>query len=101
MPRTKEQPIPRSIVVTKDMMQPTLAEAFTRWKELGEYPADAMLCTLVPSWGRVDSRGAESAVRNVHTGETFDGETLETLTHVQVKGAVPSQRYYMILRKCD
>lgn len=97
MPRTKEQPIPRSLVLTADQVKPTLAEAFTRWKELGEYPPDAMLCKL----GGVGPQMDWGRYVNVLTGEVIDGtdESLETLTHIQVKGAIPSQRFFMILRK--
>lgn len=86
----KPQPAgyPKLLVLKPEEMQPTLAEAFARWCETGEYPADSGLFLFV---------GGEMPYQNVLTGALADpGEDWETLTLVKVKG--DKKNSWMILR---
>lgn len=91
MKSPKKDVIPRSIIVTPDMMQPTLAEAFARWRAAGEWPADAVLVKF----------GGQFMWSDPVTGERVEPAEWETYTHVQIgaKGLPPSQRRYVIFKR--
>lgn len=69
---------PKLLILKDAEVQPTLAEAFERWRGLGEYPTDSGLFLFV---------GGTLPYRNVVTGELCDPtEEWETLSFVRVKG---------------
>lgn len=96
MPKTKEAPAPRSMLLTAEQIKPTLGEAFERWQELGEWPKDAILARFV---GSSDARKWPNvAYHDEVSGEIiYPDETWETLCVVRV--AKNKKDEWHILRK--
>lgn len=79
---------PKLLVLKAEEVQPTLAEAFERWRGLGEYPQDCGLFLFV---------GGTLPYQNEVSGELVNPlESWETLSIVVVKG--DKKKSWLILR---
>lgn len=93
--------IPRCIAPRPEDIKPDLATAFERWKSLGEYPPDAVLCEFVGCEipGQIGDKA--KPYKEVATGERVSAEKWEFLTEVQFTIGKNNRKFFVIFKKCD
>lgn len=89
--------IPRVITPTPEQVLPDLLTAFERWKELGEYPKNAVLCEFVGC--NCERDGA--AYKIVATGERVNPENWTFLTEIQFKPGKVARGMFVIFEKTN
>lgn len=89
MKRKQIQGFPRCVTLKREEIQPDMATAVNRWRDVGELPPSAILCEYV---GSADHKRKE-CYRNVETGALVDASELETISYVNVAKESPKKSY--------
>lgn len=74
----KRDVLPKALVLNPHEMQPTLAEAFTRWVSMGEWPPGSILCK------HTGALFGSLPFLNINTEEYTAADNREYLCTVQV-----------------
>lgn len=93
--KTKKKPeaeFPRVLNLKHSDIQPTLVDAFRRWRDAGELHPSAILCEFVGS----DDGRTEKHYFNVETGKRMDPSDLETVSYIDAVAS--TKKKFMIFQ---